>query len=77
MNALYQYWLNLPLVLQMVIKGLAVIGFMFPFGGACSLIERKVSAWMQGGTGPIEPYPSGSRGCRSLVPYCSAWGYFT
>ena len=57
MNALYQYWLNLPLVLQMVIKGLAVIGFMFPFGGACSLIERKVSAWMQGRHGPNRAIP--------------------
>ncbi len=57
MNALYQYWLNLPLVLQMVIKGLAVIGFMFPIGGACSLIERKVSAWMQGRHGPNRAIP--------------------
>ena len=57
MTALYQYWLNLPLVLQMAIKGLAVIGFMFPFGGACSLIERKVSAWMQGRHGPNRAIP--------------------
>ncbi len=57
MSALYQCWLNLPLVLQMVIKGLAVIGFMFPFGGACSLIERKVSAWMQGRHGPNRAIP--------------------
>ena len=57
MTALYQYWLNLPLVLQMVIKGLAVIGFMFPFGGACSLIERKISAWMQGRHGPNRAIP--------------------
>jgi len=57
MTGLYQYWLNLPLVLQMVIKGLAVIGFMFPFGGACSLIERKVSAWMQGRHGPNRAIP--------------------
>jgi NADH-quinone oxidoreductase subunit H len=57
MSALYQCWLNLPLVLQMVIKGLAVIGFMFPFGGACSLIERKISAWMQGRHGPNRAIP--------------------
>lgn len=57
MTGLYPYWLNLPLVLQMVIKGLAVIGFMFPFGGACSLIERKVSAWMQGRHGPNRAIP--------------------
>ncbi len=37
-----------------MIKGLCVIGVMFPIGGACSLVERKVSAWMQG---PSRPEP--------------------
>ena len=57
MSALLHYWVSLPLVLQLVIKGLAVIGFMFPFGGACSLIERKISAWMQGRHGPNRAIP--------------------
>ena len=38
-------------------KGLAVIGVMFPIGGACSLVERKVSAWMQGRPGPNRALP--------------------
>ena len=42
MSAVLQLWSGLHPVLQMAIKGLAVIGFLFPFGGACSLIERKI-----------------------------------
>jgi NADH-quinone oxidoreductase subunit H len=52
-----EFWNSLHPVLQAVIKGLAVIGVMFPFGGACSLIERKVSAWMQGRPGPNRALP--------------------
>ena len=52
MTAVIDFWNGLHPVIQAVIKGLAVIGVMFPFGGACSLIERKVSAWMQGRPGP-------------------------
>ena len=76
MNALYQYWLNLPLVLQMVIKGLAVIGFMFPFGGACSLIERKVSAWMQGRHGPNRAIPFWIAWVPIIGPLLQRWGVF-
>ena len=50
-------WNSLHPLIQAVIKGLAVIGVMFPFGGACSLIERKVSAWMQGRPGPNRALP--------------------
>ena len=40
MNTLVQLWSGLHPLVQMVIKGQCVIGFLFPFGGACSLIER-------------------------------------
>ena len=52
-------WFNLHPVLQGVLKGLAVILVIFPFAGACSLAERKVSAWMQGRPGPN----------RAIVPW--------
>ena len=42
MTAVIELWSGLHPLLQAVIKGLAVIGVMFPFGGACSLVERKV-----------------------------------
>jgi NADH-quinone oxidoreductase subunit H len=57
MNAVVDFWNNLHPLLQGVIKGLAVIGVMFPIGGACSLVERKVSAWMQGRPGPNRALP--------------------
>jgi NADH-quinone oxidoreductase subunit H len=57
MSALIELWSSLPLIIQSLIKGLCVIGVMFPIGGACSLIERKVSAWMQGRPGPNRALP--------------------
>jgi NADH-quinone oxidoreductase subunit H len=57
MNAVVEFWNNLHPLVQSVIKGLCVIGVMFPFGGACSLIERKVSAAMQGRPGPNRALP--------------------
>jgi NADH-quinone oxidoreductase subunit H len=57
MTAVIEFWNGLHPLLQAVIKGLAVIGVMFPFGGACSLVERKVSAWMQGRPGPNRALP--------------------
>lgn len=57
MTAVIEFWHGLHPLIQAVIKGLAVIGVMFPFGGACSLVERKVSAWMQGRPGPNRALP--------------------
>jgi NADH-quinone oxidoreductase subunit H len=48
---------NLPLWVQIVIKGLAVIAVVFPLAGACSLAERKVSAYIQGRPGPNRAIP--------------------
>ncbi len=56
------FWSNLHPVVQGLIKGLAVIMVIFPLAGACSLAERKVSAWMQGRPGPN----------RAIVPWI-AW----
>ena len=57
MSAVIEFWTNLHPLLKAVIKGLCVIGVMFPIGGACSLVERKVSAWMQGRPGPNRALP--------------------
>lgn len=52
-----ELWSSLPPLLQMAIKGLCVILVIFPIGGACSMAERKVSAWMQGRPGPSRAMP--------------------
>lgn len=57
-----ELWSNLHPVTQGVLKGLAVIAVIFPLAGACSLAERKVSAWIQGRPGPN----------RAIVPWV-AW----
>ncbi len=57
-----EFYLQLNPVVQGVLKGLAVILVIFPIGGACSMAERKVSAWIQGRPGPN----------RAIVPWV-AW----
>jgi NADH-quinone oxidoreductase subunit H len=57
-----EFYTNLHPALQGILKGLAVIMVIFPIGGACSMAERKVSAWIQGRPGPN----------RAIVPWV-AW----
>ncbi len=56
------FYFNLPLVVRVILQGLAVIAVLFPLAGACSMAERKVSAWIQGRPGPN----------RAIVPWL-AW----
>jgi len=57
MTVIVEFWNSLHPLLQAVIKGLAAIAVIFPLGGASSLAERKVSAWMQGRPGPNRALP--------------------
>src|SRR3954462_12151134 len=57
-----QFYTNLHPLVQGILKGLAVILVVFPIAGACSMAERKVSAWIQGRPGPN----------RAIVPWF-AW----
>jgi NADH-quinone oxidoreductase subunit H len=76
MTALIQLWESLHPLVQMVIKGLCVIGVLFPIGGACSLIERKVSAAMQGRPGPNRAMPFWFAWVPVLGPFLQRLGVF-
>ena len=46
------FFFGLPVLVQAVLKGMAVIIVIFPVAAACSMAERKVCAWIQGRPGP-------------------------
>jgi NADH-quinone oxidoreductase subunit H len=71
-----ELWNSLHPLLQALIKGLAVIGVMFPFGGACSLVERKVSAWIQGRPGPNRAMPFWFAWVPVIGPFLQRLGVF-
>jgi NADH-quinone oxidoreductase subunit H len=70
------FFFNLPLWLQTALKGLAVIAVIFPLAGACSLAERKVSAWIQGRPGPNRAIPFWIAWVPVLGPLLQKLGVF-
>jgi len=71
-----ELWTNLHPLLRMVIKGLCVIAVLFPLGGACSLVERKISAWMQGRPGPNRAIPFWFAWVPVIGPFLQRLGVF-
>lgn len=71
-----ELWNSLHPLLQALLKGLAVIGVMFPFGGACSLVERKISAAMQGRPGPNRAIPFWFAWVPVIGPFLQRLGVF-
>jgi NADH-quinone oxidoreductase subunit H len=55
------FFFNLPVAVQAVLKGLAVILVIFPMASLCTMAERKVCAWIQGRPGPN----------RTIVPWAA------
>ena len=76
MSAVITFWEGLHPLVQMLFKGLAVIGVIFPIGGACSLVERKISAWMQGRPGPNRAIPFWFAWVPVVGPFLQRLGVF-
>ena len=54
---MFDWYFQLPLMVQATSKGVAVILVIFPIAAACSMAERKVCAWIQGRPGPNRAIP--------------------
>lgn len=48
----FSFYFDLPLFVRLLLQGTAVILTLFPLAAACSMAERKISAWIQGRPGP-------------------------
>jgi NADH-quinone oxidoreductase subunit H len=48
----FSFYFDLPLLVRLVLQGLAVMLVMFPIAAACSMAERKIAAWIQDRPGP-------------------------
>ena len=70
------FFFNLPLLVQGLIKGLAVICVIFPIAGMCSMAERKVSAWIQGRPGPNRALPFWFAWLPVIGPFLQRLGIF-
>jgi NADH-quinone oxidoreductase subunit H len=71
-----EFYTSLHPVLQGILKGLAVIMVIFPIGGACSMAERKVSAWIQGRPGPNRAIVPWAKWIPILGPFLQRLGIF-
>ncbi len=70
-----EFFLDHPLLVTLL-KGIAVIAVIFPLAGACSMAERKVSAWIQGRPGPNRAIPPWFAWVPILGPLLQKLGAF-
>ena len=71
-----EFYSSLHPLVQGVLKGLAVIMVIFPIGGACSMAERKVSAWIQGRPGPSRAIVPWAKWIPVIGPFLQRLGIF-
>ena len=70
------FLLQLGPLTKVILKGIAVIAVMFPIAGACSMAERKVSAWIQDRPGPNRALPPWFAWVPVLGPILQRLGAF-
>jgi NADH-quinone oxidoreductase subunit H len=70
------FFFQLPLWIQGTVKGLAVIAVLFPLAAACSMAERKISAWIQGRPGPNRTVVPWLAGIPIIIPFLQRLGVF-
>jgi NADH-quinone oxidoreductase subunit H len=70
------FFADLPTWAIATLKGIALIAVLFPIAGACSLAERKVSAWIQGRPGPNRALPPWIAWIPVISPILQKLGLF-
>jgi NADH-quinone oxidoreductase subunit H len=69
-------YFNLPAWVRVTLQGVAVIAVLFPLAAACSMAERKISAWIQGRPGPNRTIPPFLAWIPVVAPLLQKLGLF-
>ncbi len=70
------FYFDLPLWIRLFLQGIAVIAVLFPVAAACSMAERKISAWIQGRPGPNRTVPPFLANLPVIAPILRNLGLF-
>ncbi len=69
-------YFDLPVWIRVTLQGVAVIAVLFPLAAACSMAERKISAWIQGRPGPNRTVPPFLAWIPIVAPLLQKLGLF-
>jgi len=72
----FSFYFDLPLWVRLILQSTAVIAVLFPLAAACSMAERKISAWIQGRPGPNRTMPPFLAWIPVLSPILQNLGLF-
>jgi len=72
----FSFYFDLPLWMRLLLQSTAVIAVLFPLAAACSMAERKISAWIQGRPGPNRTMPPFLAWIPVIAPLLQKLGLF-